>query len=129
MDNQQFVAFLADVKNRAQGFVNEDYISEDVRKCLRDFLKVVDAFAALQTDSVSVGADARLFKKRLDQSKLELKAAEKRIELLKSAGLALVIPTKQLTNEIASVSDAAVQQKMKASIQKIAEALIEISKI
>jgi hypothetical protein len=129
MDNQAFVAFLSDVKKRAEGFIGEEYISEDVRKCLRDFLKVVESFSALQSDSVAVGADARLFKKRLEQSKADLKAAEKRVETLKGIGFGLVIPAKQLSNEIASVSDPAVAARMKASVQKIADALIEISKV
>jgi hypothetical protein len=129
MDNQSFVGFLSDVKSRAEGFIGEDYISEDVRKCLRDFLKVVESFNALQSDSVSSGADARLFKKRLDQSKAELKAAEKRIEALKGIGFGLVIPAKQLSNELSSVKDPAVVARMQAAVKKIADSLIEISKI
>lgn len=129
MDNQAFVAYLSDVKKRAEALVVEEYLGEDVRRVLRDFLKIIESFNALQSDSVSQGADARLFKKRLEQSKTDLKTAEKRIETLKGIGFGLVIPAKQLSNEIASVGDPAVATRMKASVQKIADALIEISKV
>ncbi len=129
MDNQQFVAYLSDVKKRAEGFIGEDYISEDVRKCLRDFLKITESFGALQTDSASQGADARLAKKRLEQVKTEMKIAEKRIETLKGIGFGLVIPAKQLSNELSSVKDPAVVQRMQSAIKKIGDALIEISKV
>jgi hypothetical protein len=129
MDNSNFKAFLLDVKKRATHFAGEEYISEDVRKVLRDFLQAAESFSALQTDSVSVGADARVFKKRFEQSKLETKAAEKRIELMKSAGLAAIIPVRVLGQDITSVTDPALAARMKTAVQKIAEALIEISKI
>ena len=129
MDNQQFTAFVSDVKKRAEFFIGEEYISEDVRKCLRDFLQVAENFAALQSDSMSMGADARLAKKRLDQAKTDIRTQEKRVEQLKSTGLGLIIPVKQLTNELSSITEPTLQARFKAGLQKIADAVIEISKI
>ena len=129
MENQSFFGYVADVKKRAEGLISAEHVGEDVRVCLRDLLKVVENFHDLKTDSVSAGADARLYKKRFDQSKSELRAAEKRIEALKGTGYGLLVPAKQLAAELSSVKDPVVVARMQAAIKKIGDSLIEISKI
>jgi hypothetical protein len=129
MDNPAFRIFLEDVKKRATALVGEEYISEDVRKVLRDFLQATESFASLYSESVGQSADSRVLKKRYEQLKSESKANEKRIEQMKSSSISSVASVKVISAEITSITDPASLARIKTALQKIAETLIEITKI
>lgn len=129
MDNQQFAAYMADVKKRAEALLGESHHNESAHRLARDLLQLAASFSSLQTDSVSVGADARLLKRRLDQAKTDQKNLEKKIEQIRTISVNFILPLKQMLNQVDAISEKETAALFRAGLKHITDGVIEMTKI
>ncbi len=129
MDDSQFKAFLVITKGKAVDFTNNADLDAEVKTTIRDLIKAIESFEGLKNEMTGQSADSRILRKRLEQSRQETKAAEKRIEAIKLVVSGLVESVMRLSIEANKVADQDVAARLKGEIQKAAKVVVDASKL
>ncbi len=135
MDEKALRAFMTRTREQADAILSAEHIGADVKSVIKDLIQVsqnIDQFMQLSSGQ---SADARVLKKKLEQAKADIKAAEAKQEALKQLLTTLIDEIKVISAESQALAklvgaDAAAPgaqavQKIRASVQKMAETIIK----
>lgn len=129
--------FLVDARNRAQDVLGAEHIGADVKDLIKDLLHACSNFEESASNSAGASSDIRVLRKKMDQTRAELKAMESKFEGAKAIVLSLTPELKNISAETGAIlkrfeatpTDAnhVSAMKIKAATQKMAEAIIKSS--
>ncbi|MES3038109.1 MAG: hypothetical protein V4736_09405 [Bdellovibrionota bacterium] len=136
MADDELKKFLFATKSKASTILDSDHVAAEVKLIIKDFLQVCDNFDTLSQQSSGQNADARLLKKRLDQSKTEMKALENKIDSIKKSVVSMIEDIKIASAEANAIikrhpaegddPDFQSASKIKSSIQKLTEKVVSL---
>lgn len=89
-DLAKFRHFMNETMANGRAITTMGHVADDVKSTVRDFIIVCENVTKLLDSSNSQNADARILKKKLDQSKSEFYAVEKKFEKAQSLILSIL---------------------------------------
>jgi molecular chaperone GrpE (heat shock protein) len=96
--------FMHQAQKNGQEILLQTHVSADIKSVVKDLLQVCDNFQNLLGSSSGQSADARVIKRKYEQSKQELKAAEAKVEAAKSVILSIVEEIKSINGEATTIA-------------------------
>jgi hypothetical protein len=134
-ENTAIQAFLMDVKVRSENVLGETHVSEDIKHVIRDLMKVCGNLQGLIHQSSGQSADARMLKKKVDQTKGELRMSEDRVDSAKKLIFSLIEEVKVIANEAGVIikrnegagdtSDLSSAVRIRTAAQKMIEQIVQ----
>ena len=123
--------FFVDAKERAAELLSQPHVGNDVRELVKDLLGVGESLVGLVDQSVGMSADARVIKRRMEQSRQETKVVEEKFANTKTSVLQLATEIETVSREVKNIKARTVlaNDPNAASVQKIEASLSQIVKV
>jgi len=136
MDEIAINTFLNEAKGKASDLLTQEHVGTDAKNNIKDLIQICDSYRGLIDQLHNSSADSRLAKRKLEQSRVEIRAAEKQAEEFKKMILGIVPDLKQLSAEANAIikrhpsdEDTVSARQILNSAQNLAKIVVEVSKL